>query len=132
MRVLVADDQIKVRSALRVLLGRHLNWEVVGEIGEAERLFVQICDTQPDVVLLDWELPGLTYDGAFSDFRRQFPGTKIVALSGRPEARRAALELGVEAFVSKMDSPERLLDTLAAVKLEITRNGTQTPEEHVS
>jgi DNA-binding NarL/FixJ family response regulator len=132
MRVLVADDQIKVRSALKVLLGQHLNWEVVGETGEAELLFVQICDARPDVVLLDWELPGLTHDGEFSDFRARFPNTKIIALSGRPEARRAALELGVDAFVSKMDSPERLLDTLAALRTELMGNGTQSPEEQVS
>ena len=132
MRVLVADDQIKVRSALRVLLGQHLNWEVIGESSEAERLFVQICDMRPDLVLLDWELPGLTYDGEFSAFRARYPDTKIVALSGRPEARREALELGVNAFVSKMDSPERLLDTLANLEMEAMGNGAQKPVERVS
>ena len=129
MRVLVADDQVKVRSALRVLLGQHLNWEVVGETGEAEQLFIQVLDTRPDVVLLDWELPGLVYDGEFSAFRARFPDTKVVALSGRPESRREALEAGVDAFVSKMDSPERLLNTLAALKEELKRNTVQTVEE---
>jgi len=125
MRVLVADDQVKVRSALRVLLGQHLNWEVVGETGEAAQLSVQICDTRPDVVLLDWELPGLVLDGAFSVFRARFPDTKIVALSGRPEACQEALAAGVDAFVSKMDSPERLLDTLAALKEELKRKNNR-------
>lgn len=129
MRVLVADDQIKVRSALKVLLGEHLNCEVVGETGEAERLFVQIFDTHPDVVLLDWELPGLDYNGEFAAIRAHFPDTKVVALSGRPESRREALEAGVDAFVSKMDSPERLLNTLAVLKEELKQNTVQTIEE---
>ena len=129
MRVLVADDQAKVRSALRVLLGQHLNWEVIGEIGEAEQLFVQIGRSRPDVVLLDWELPGLVYDGEFSALRARFPDTKVVALSGRPEARCAALEVGVDAFVSKMDSPECLLSTLATLKDELTRSDNPAVEE---
>jgi DNA-binding NarL/FixJ family response regulator len=59
MRVFLADDQAKVRAALRLLLEQEPGLSVVGEVTEAKDLLVQVQVTQPDVVLLDWELPGL-------------------------------------------------------------------------
>ena len=109
MRVLLADDQTKVRSALRLLLEQEPGLSVVGEAAEAEDLLVQVEVTQPDLVLLDWELPGLRTDDRLSVLRALCPQLKVIALSGQPEARRAALSAGADAFVSKGEPPERLL-----------------------
>jgi DNA-binding NarL/FixJ family response regulator len=109
MRVLLADDQTKVRSALRLLLEQEPGLSVVGEAAEAEDLLAQVEATQPDLVLLDWELPGLRTDDRLSALRTLCPRLKVIALSGRAGARRAALAAGVDAFVSKGDPPERLL-----------------------
>jgi DNA-binding NarL/FixJ family response regulator len=100
MRVLLADDQSKVRAALRLLLEEGPRLSVIGEAAEAEDLLGQVEATHLDLVLSDWELPGL---------RTLCPRLKIIALSGRPEARQAALTAGADAFVSKGDPPERLL-----------------------
>jgi DNA-binding NarL/FixJ family response regulator len=115
MRVLLADDQTRVRSALRLLLEQEQGISVVGEAAEVENLLVQVEATQPDLVLLDWELPGLRTDDWLSTLRTLCPRLKVIALSGQPEARRAALAAGADAFVSKGDPPERLLTTLYAV-----------------
>ena len=109
MRVLLADDQTKVRSALRLLLEQEPGLSVVGEAAEAEDLLAQAEATQPDLVLLDWELPGLRTDDQLSVLRALCPQLKVIALSGQPEARRAALSAGADAFVSKGEPPERLL-----------------------
>jgi DNA-binding NarL/FixJ family response regulator len=109
MRVLLADDQTKVRSALRLLLEQEPGLSVVGEAVEAEDLLAQVEATQPDLVLLDWELPGLRTDDRLSVLRALCPQLKVIALSGQPEARRAALSAGADAFVSKGEPPERLL-----------------------
>jgi DNA-binding NarL/FixJ family response regulator len=109
MRVLLADDRTQVRSALRVLLEQRLGLDIVGEAAETERMFALVQAATPDLVLLDWELPGLGSNGALSAMRRACPALSIIALSGRPEARRAALDAGVDAFVSKGDPPDRLL-----------------------
>lgn len=109
MRVLLADDQSKVRSALRLLLEQQPGLSVVSEAVEAESLLAQAEATQPDLVLLDWELPGLRTDDWLSTLRTLCPRLKVIALSGQPEARRAALAAGADAFVSKGDPPERLL-----------------------
>ena len=108
MRILIADQQPKVRFALRVLLKREPGLEVVGEAANADELLAQTTAISPDLVLLGWELPHLT-PGVLCTLRQACPSLAVVALSGRPEARYTALEAGANVFVSKTDLPERLL-----------------------
>lgn len=112
MRVFLADDQAEVRSALRLLLEQEAEVIIVGEAAAAEPLLGQIAAAHPDVILLDWELPGCTQPGWLAGLRTGCPDLRVVALSGRPEARAASLASGVTAFVSKGEAPERLLAVL--------------------
>jgi DNA-binding NarL/FixJ family response regulator len=112
MRVLVADDQAHVRSAIQILLKQEADIVVVGEAGEAAEMLAQLQATHPDLLLLDWELPGLKAMGSLDCLRKGFPALLVVALSGQPEARRAALAAGADAFVSKAEPPEQLLAAL--------------------
>jgi len=112
MRVMLADDQPRVRFALRLLLSRQPGLEIVGEASDAADLFGQIEAVRPDLLLLDWELPGLVAAGGVSALYKTHPMLRVVALSGHPEALRAALESGAQAFVSKADPPELLLAEL--------------------
>ena len=117
MRVLLADDQSKVRSALRLLLEQQPGVSILGEAVDTTGLLGWVKATRPDLVLLDWELPGLqaanpstgSGQGLLSALRTLCPCLKVIALSGRPEARQAALDAGADAFVSKGDPPEQLL-----------------------
>jgi DNA-binding response OmpR family regulator len=79
------------------------------EAANAEALLIQTEATRPDLILLDWELPGLAAVGSLSALRRMRPTLSVIALSGRARVRRAALAAGADAFVSKTDLPERLL-----------------------
>jgi DNA-binding NarL/FixJ family response regulator len=109
MRILLADDQAQVLSALRLLLEQETELDVIGETGRAQDLLVQAEIAQPDLVLLDWELPGSLAADLLSALRARCVQVKVVALSGRPEARLEALAAGIDAFVSKGDPPEYLL-----------------------
>jgi DNA-binding NarL/FixJ family response regulator len=71
---------------------------------------------QPDLVLLDWELPGLPAVSLLPLLQSHRPGLHVIALSGQPEARQAALEAGADAFVSKGDPPEGLVAAIAACR----------------
>jgi DNA-binding NarL/FixJ family response regulator len=113
MRVLLADDQPKVRSALRLLLEQEPELSVVGEAATAEGLLAQVRAAHPDLVLLDWELPGLqAAHPLLPALRALNPCLSVIALSGRPEVYQAALAAGADAFVSKGDPPERLLSAV--------------------
>lgn len=115
MRVLLADNQRQVRSALLTLLKRQPDMEVIGEVSEANSLLVQVQAIKPDLVLLDWGLPSLTAIGSLPALRTHCPELRVIVLSGRPEARREALAAGADAFVSKIEPPERLLAALQAM-----------------
>jgi len=109
MRVLIADDRPEVRSAMRLLLRQQPGVTVVGEAVDTEQALKVAAGQRFDLVLLDWELPGQDRAPALVRLRAARPGLVVVALSGRPEARREALGAGADLFVSKGDPPERLL-----------------------
>ncbi len=113
MRILIADAQPRVRFALRVLLERQPDLEVVGEAVDAESLLTQTDAACPDVVLLGWELPDMAMDRLMSALRGNCPELVVIALSGRLEAHHAARAIGADAFVSKSSPPERLLGAIA-------------------
>jgi DNA-binding NarL/FixJ family response regulator len=132
MRIFLADDQAKVCSALRLLLEQEPGLSVVGEAAEAKDLLAQVQRTRPDLVLLDWELPGLraprsstpSAGSGISSGQRLLAAlhslscrVKVIALSGHLEAREEALAAGADAFVSKGDPPERLLTTLRTISV---------------
>ncbi len=112
LRIFLADDQPKVRFALRVLLESRPDTEIVGEAEDAFDLVDQLPPSSPSVVILDWLLPGLTEIGSISSIKNLCPEIFVVALSGRPELGQEALNSGVDAFVSKIDPPDRLQETL--------------------
>jgi DNA-binding NarL/FixJ family response regulator len=109
MRVILADDQAKVRSALRLLLEHQPDVEILGEAVDTTGLLDWVKAVCPDLVLLDWELPGLPNAALLTRLHDHCPGLQVIALSSRPGARRAALDAGADTFVSKGDPPERLL-----------------------
>jgi DNA-binding NarL/FixJ family response regulator len=113
MHILIADNRPKVRFALRVLLERQPKIESVREAAHAEDLLARLEKAHPDLVLIGWELPGLASVGSLPKLRSVCPGAALIVLSGRPEARQAALCAGADAFVSKTDLPEKLLATIS-------------------
>jgi DNA-binding NarL/FixJ family response regulator len=113
--VLLADDEEKVRSALRLLLEEEPGIGTVDEVGEATSLLAKAQETCPDVVLLDWELLGLRPRHLLSELHAQDPQLRVLALSGRPEARQQAMGSGADAFVSKGDPPDVLLAELHTI-----------------
>jgi DNA-binding NarL/FixJ family response regulator len=90
MRILLVDDQSKIRSALRLLLEQEEGMTVVGEVAKAEDLLAQAEATWPDVVLLDWELPGIRM-ADLARLRARCPHLRVIALSGKYFVNRKAV-----------------------------------------
>ena len=114
MRVLLADDQLKVRLALKLLLEQEPGVHVVGEAVEARELLVQVAADCPDLVLLDWGLPEMAAEELLVALREVCPALVVIVLSGQPEAGEHAVAAGAHAFVSKTDPPEQLLAAIEA------------------
>jgi DNA-binding NarL/FixJ family response regulator len=121
MRVVLADGEPDVRWALRLLLIYDVGMQVVGEVADASELWAQLQEARPDLLLLDWSLFGAGVGAALARLRADYPLLHVIVLSGYPEAGRAALAAGADAFVSKADLPEQMVRTLNAVS---ARNGS--------
>lgn len=115
-RIFLADDQPALCSALRLLLEQEPQWLVVGEAPDAYSLLNQLDATHPDLILLDWELPGRSMQNLLPTLHARLPEVKIIALSSHPEARQASLSLGASAFVCKGEPPDQLLKTLEELR----------------
>lgn len=112
MRVLIADDQPQVRSALHLLLEERADIVVVGEAGGMTEVLELLHQERPDMLLLDWELPCRDCLLTVEALRAENAALTVIALSSRSEARSKALAAGADAFVSKGDPPEFLLATI--------------------
>ena len=118
-KVLLADDDARVRSVIRFRLGYEPTFQMIGEATDLGSLLERIEATLPHILLLDLELPGLYSTTARQQLVRTLrvwvPELKVIALSSRPEARRDALLARVDAFVSKAEHPALLVQTLSAI-----------------
>jgi DNA-binding NarL/FixJ family response regulator len=101
MRILLCDDSAELRALLRSAIERG-NEEVaiVGEVGDGDAALRLAAEHQPDVVVLDLEMPGPTPAALLRALRRLAPRTAIVTFSGHdpavvagPAAREIALHL---------------------------------------
>ena len=116
MRFLLVDDHAVVRAGLRRLLAALPEVEI-SEAAEGRGALAAVRAEQPDLVLLDLNLPGL---GGLELLRRvllEHPAARVVVLSMHAEALYAAraLQAGAAGFLSKNASPEELLEAIRRV-----------------
>jgi two-component system response regulator DesR len=106
IRVLIAEDQAMVRGALKALLSLEGDIEVVAEVDRGDRVVEAARVTNPDVALLDIEMPGLDGLSAASALHDALPSCRSLILTtfGRPGFLRRAMESGASGFLMK-DAP---------------------------
>jgi len=115
MRVIIADDQANVRFALKTLLRGQSGIDVVAEATDVTTLMSAIQEIHPDLVLLDWSLPGVPAAEQISRMRGLCPELAVIVISGHLEARGDAREAGADRFISKADPPADLLAAIRSV-----------------
>jgi DNA-binding NarL/FixJ family response regulator len=110
----VADDDVEVRRALRLLLEQQPGRQVVGEAAHSYGLMALVDSAQADLVLLDWELPGGVDAWLLADLHRIAYRPCVIVLGSSPDQRADALRAGADAFVDKSSSPQRLIGAISA------------------
>jgi len=101
VRVVVVDDSVSVRHALRSALGQEPNLEIVGEAADGQE-GVDVCRTaQPDAVVLDVELPVMDGVHAIPHIQHAAPQATIAMLTSHPDNEQAAVAAGADAFFMK-------------------------------
>ena len=116
MRILLADDQERVRYGLRALLRQQPGWSVIGEAENANDLLALAAVLDPDLVLLDWNLPDMPGDNILFSLQQINQKLPVIVLSGQIEVKTQALEAGANAFFGKANSPDQLVKTIQNVQ----------------
>lgn len=109
IRICIADQQHRVRYGLRVLLEQQPGWAVNGEATTVHEIFDLISINCPDLLLLDWELLGSSALDMISNLRTRYPNLIIISMSAQHESQQAAIQAGVDGFISKIEPPEKLI-----------------------
>jgi two-component system nitrate/nitrite response regulator NarL len=116
VRILIVDDHPITRDALAALLGER-DFTVVGQAGDGESAIELARTLQPQLVLLDLSMPGLSGLEALPRIREAAPECEVVVLtaSGTEENLLAAIRGGAAGYLLKNEPPERIVDFLLGV-----------------
>src|SRR5256886_1017667 len=115
-RVLIVDDHPLTRAALSGLLEQN-GFSVVAEAEDGGDAIGQARELQPDLVLLDLSMPGLSGLEALPKLRAAAPGCEVVVLtaSGSDEDLLSAIRGGAAGYLLKSEPPERIAGFLEGV-----------------
>ncbi|WP_457318420.1 response regulator [Stenotrophomonas sp. P5_B8] len=118
IRIVLAEDQAMVRGALSALLGLERDIEVLGSAADGEAAWRMLQQLQPDILVTDIEMPGLSgLELAQRIARQQLPiKVVIVTTFARSGFLRRALDAGVCGYLLKDAPAERLADALRQVQ----------------
>lgn len=122
MKIALADKSKTVRSALRLLVEMETDLQVAGEAEDSSGLSRIIEAERPEIMLTDWELPGIEVVLGGNNAKEDGRGTRVIVMANDPSAREQALDAGAGYFVCKGDSPERLLEAINAAILSRSEN----------
>ncbi|MEM7294524.1 MAG: response regulator transcription factor [Pseudomonadota bacterium] len=116
IRVIVVDDQLLMRDGLASLLNFQPKIEVVGSAENGKAALTLIAETQPDVVLMDVQMPVMNGIEATAEIARQFPAVRVLMLTTFDDEAyiTGALQAGAYGYVLK-NTPA--LDLALAVEM---------------
>ena len=115
LRILIVDDQQRARRSLMALLATRFQLADTCEAANGMEAVRCVEECKPDVVLMDARMPEMDGIEATRMIKTISEHTPVIVLSMYPEYQEAALAAGADAFISKGDPPERLLEALTKV-----------------
>ena len=117
-KILLADDHQIFREALRSLLEKTPDIEVVGEAGNSQELLHIASVLLPDIVCMDIGMPGLNGIDATKQLTLTFPQIQVIALTSHSEPVYVIdmMRAGASAYVTKASGGKELLKAIDAVK----------------
>jgi two-component system response regulator DevR len=116
-RIVIVDDHEVVRLGLRSLLDRHPDFEVVAEAGNGREAIEKVDAYEPDVVVLDIRLPGMSGVEVCQQITEKHPDIKVIMLTSYAEDEMlfAAIRAGAAGYVLKQIGGDDLTRAIEAV-----------------
>lgn len=114
IRITIVDDHALFREGVRDILSNQPDFEVVGEAGDGQEALSLAADKNPDVMLMDLRLPRLGGVMAIKRIREAHEDVKIIVVTmcEDDDHKREAILAGADAYLSKMEESEVVLDTI--------------------
>ena len=115
--VFITDDHPIVRQGIAEVLADEPDFTIVGEATSGEQLLREVSRLQPDVAVVDVQLPGMDGNEACAQVRRRNPRTRVVILTtfAHERALLAAFTAGASGFAVKSSSPDVIRQAVRAV-----------------
>jgi len=117
IRILIADDHPIVRQGLEVVLAAHSDLELVAQATNGEEAVHLAKETQPDVIIMDLQMPVKDGLAAIDEIKRTHLDAQILVLTSFPDDDKVfkAIKGGATGFLLKDSTPEHLLDAIRTV-----------------
>jgi DNA-binding NarL/FixJ family response regulator len=116
VRILLCDDTAEMRALLRSALEARADVTIVGEAGDGERALERAAADQPDIVVVDLEMPGPPAPALLAGLRAAAPATKIVTFSGHdPSAVAGGAIREIALHLPKTTDLDAAVDAICAL-----------------
>jgi DNA-binding NarL/FixJ family response regulator len=111
VRILLVEDNEVFRDALELLLGMRADVEIVASVGDGAAAVSAAIEHRPDVVLMDYRMPGMDGIQATTQVVEALPGVAVVALTASADAaeREALVEAGAVGCLTKDQELEEIV-----------------------
>jgi DNA-binding NarL/FixJ family response regulator len=119
LRILIADDHMGMRTALKAWLETHAGWQVCGEATDGLEAVQKAAELKPDVIILDLAMPkmdGLQAAGQISSASPTVPILVYTNYAVSPEVKLEAEKHGVREVINKAASPDQLANALESLQ----------------
>jgi len=117
MNILIADDHANVRRGLREILVDAFSDASFSEASDGEEVLTQLVGSQPDVLLLDINMPGRSGFEVLKDVKQTYPLLPVIMVSVQPESQYAlrCLRAGAAAYINKDSASEELVPAIRKI-----------------
>ena len=118
MRILIADDSDFARTGLKVLLAGRTDCEICGEARDGRQAVTKAIDLNPDMIILDYSMPGMDGLHVAEEIYKALPATLILICTLFPsrELEMEAMKYGVRHVLSKSEMSKALIAVIEGMR----------------
>jgi DNA-binding NarL/FixJ family response regulator len=115
IRILIVDDSLSFRMGMRALLEIQPDMQEVGMAPNGHKAMEMADELQPDLVLLDAQMPDLTGIEVTRMIKSRWPNVKVILMTMYSDYRSKSIEAGADAFLTKGIPPEHILALIRGI-----------------
>ena len=126
-RILLVDDHQIMRDGISLLLRTEPDFEIIGHAFDSEAAWLAVQEKQPDLVVMDLDIPGEGGIAITARIRSTYPDIKVIVLTGHAEPQyvNSALRAGANGYMLKFDAGDMLL---SAIRIALSGQVYLSPE----